>query len=149
MPSYLNIPRIIEDLKTQNPELTVMALTAVSGEMIRRDVLHFLKLRDRSPQPSAGSFYRERISFQIITAQGSEGKKKAYEELMQRDVPRLLRDNGIFDYAPENIPPCSDPYAYFREGEKEQHPSIDPLFTPMASSVRPLKTPAINLTIRS
>lgn len=120
-PSYLNIPRIIEDLKTQNPELTVMALTAVSGEMIRRDLLHFLKLRDISPPPAPGGFYRERISFQIIRARGTEGKKKAYAELMQRDVPRLLRDNGIFDYAPENIPPCSDPYACFGEGQKDQH----------------------------
>ncbi len=45
-PSYLRIPQFSEKLRLDNPEMTVIALTATAGEIVKKDMMIILKLND-------------------------------------------------------------------------------------------------------
>jgi len=109
-PEYLRIPQIIKDLQMQNPDLTVIALSAVSGEMIRKDVVRVLKLRDISPN-SQKNFYREQISFQVIPVEGQEDKKQAYEEFTSSNFLKFQENKDLSDPHQD----ISQPYHTFIE----------------------------------
>ncbi|MGE0085988.1 MAG: hypothetical protein AB7S75_16390 [Desulfococcaceae bacterium] len=95
-PAYLRLPQIISDLEKQNPDLTVLALSSISGEMIRKDVPAALKLKDISPRQRK-NFCRDPLSFQVITVNSPEEKKRACEEFISGELVKLPVDKEISD----------------------------------------------------
>jgi len=45
-PSYLRIPQFATKLRSYNPEMTIIALTATAGDMVKKDMMTILGLTD-------------------------------------------------------------------------------------------------------
>ena len=112
--AYQRIPRMIEDLRRANPNLSVLAVTAASGKWIGRDIRAMFDLEDRSP-PLRRDVYRERVSHQVVVVRSPEEKEAAYERLLWRELPAALEREGITDPA-ASFPQYRDPYAFCLEG---------------------------------
>lgn len=87
-PCYKRIPKLIEFLRKNNPDLTVIGFTAKTGSMAKRDICNTLNLREGDVESSGP--YRENISFQAISVDGYEEKAKAYEKVIMEDIPTAL-----------------------------------------------------------
>lgn len=110
-PAYLRLLQVIADLRQVNPALSALALTAESGDRVRRDILSLLgDFKDATP-PMRTDYYRPRVGFQVSTVSSFAEKTEAYHHLLSRDIPNLLGEEGIFNQVPEKIPPYRDPYA--------------------------------------
>jgi ATP-dependent DNA helicase RecQ len=88
-PSYLGIPDFVDYLKQRNPQLTLIALTATAGDIVRQDLLNILRLRD-AHVVSATNFDRPNLSYQIIQVNGYQEKAASYQQVIQFDLPTAL-----------------------------------------------------------
>jgi hypothetical protein len=108
-PSYLRIPQVIEDLRKKNPQMTALAVTAVSGRMIGKDIKSLLNLKDQTP-PARKNLWPGKVSYQVIETGGPVEKARAYEKLFLEDLPAILTHEGFLNPSADPFPPYQDPY---------------------------------------
>ncbi len=109
-PSYFRIPQVMKDLSLHSPRITTLALTAVPGEQVRKDIVSRLPdFRDATP-PVEKNLYRPRVSFQVEAVSSPAEKAVVYEETLRERIPSLLRSEGLFPEAPPEVPAYHDPY---------------------------------------
>lgn len=96
-PSYLNIPFFFQKLKLKNPDVQLIALTATAGQMIRKDIINILHLRDGEGGnvKSATDFDRERFSYQIVLVRNNNEKQEAFETTLLESIPIALKTNEL------------------------------------------------------
>ncbi|HKZ43028.1 MAG TPA: DEAD/DEAH box helicase, partial [Candidatus Hodarchaeales archaeon] len=72
-PSYLNIPYFYDQLKQQNEAVQLIALTATAGQMVRRDVVNLLSLKEQYVLTER-DLDRIHFSYQIESVDGYDEK---------------------------------------------------------------------------
>ena len=93
-PSYLRIPQFAEKLRLDNPEMTIIALTATAGDIVKKDMMIILKLND-SHVVSAKNFNRPNLSMQFVTVNNYAEKAEQYEQALKTYLPIALHKKGI------------------------------------------------------
>lgn len=88
-PSYLGIPDFVDYLKQRNPQLTLIALTATAGDIVRQDMLNILRLGE-AQIVSATNFDRPNLSYQIIPVNSYPEKAASYQQVIKFDLPTAL-----------------------------------------------------------
>lgn len=93
-PSYLGIPDFVVYLKTFNPELTIIALTATAGDIVKKDMMNILNLGDKQVE-SAENFDRPELSYQVIKVNSYPEKYQAYEQVINHDIITALKQKNM------------------------------------------------------
>ncbi len=121
-PSYLRIPRLLEDIESINPKLTVIGFTSAREKMIAKDLENILGLKEITCKNNK-IFCQNRISFQNIAVYGQDEKIRAYKNLKTK-IPDILKNEGIFDSPSIIFPIYKDPYKQMEKGELRGPESI-------------------------
>lgn len=93
-PSYLRIPQFAKRLKTISPDITLIALTATAGEMVRKDMMTILGLIE-DHVVSAKNFNRPNLSLQFVTVDSYTEKAEQYEQVLKQYLPTALHKQDI------------------------------------------------------
>lgn len=88
-PSYLNIPYFRDQLKAHNQDLQVIALTATAGQMVRRDIVNLLSLRQENVLTET-DLDRMHFSYQIEKVDGYEQKSDRFIKVLTGSIPQAL-----------------------------------------------------------
>ncbi len=100
-PSYLRIPQFADKLRLKNPNMTLIALTATAGEIVKRDMMRILGFDNEENIISAKNFNRPNLSMQFITVDNYFEKSEKYDELFYQYLPTVLHKDiidEIFEY---------------------------------------------------
>ena len=89
-PSYMGIPDFASYLREDNPNLTLIALTATAGNIVKRDIMNILGLEEENVV-SAKSFDRINLSYQVTEVANYEEKATAYADIIKKDIPTALQ----------------------------------------------------------
>lgn len=96
-PSYMGIPDFTSYLRENNPNLSLIALTATAGNIVKRDIMNILGLEEENVV-SAKSFDRINLSYQVTKVTNYEEKATAYADIIKKDIPTALQQReGIND----------------------------------------------------
>ncbi len=122
-PTYLRLPGFIHTLQKSNPEMTVLALTAYSDPLVKRDVLRTLEIREGNVELSP--LYRSNLSIQAAIANGYGEKMKAYERIISKDIPKALDKESLHEVLQQGDGPVfgDDDILYQYQSETQK---IDP-----------------------
>ena len=93
-PSYLGIPDFVAYLKIFNSKLTIIALTATAGEIVKRDMMNILNLTDEKVE-SAENFDRPELSYQVIKVNSYAEKYQAYDKVINHDIVTALKQKNM------------------------------------------------------
>lgn len=93
-PSYLKLPWMRQELAKQNPELSLISLTATAGQQVEKDIRNILKLAESDVVRDTVAD-RERFSFQIVTVNDGESKTKVFHKILLSDLPKALKQNSF------------------------------------------------------
>jgi len=93
-PSYLRISDFTSYLKEYNPSLTLIALTATAGNIVKQDIMNILCIR-KDEIVSAPDFDRKNLSYQVLMVKGYKEKAAAYKKVLLENIPTALQDQDI------------------------------------------------------
>jgi ATP-dependent DNA helicase RecQ len=85
-PSYLNIPYFYSQLKEQNKNVQLVALTATAGQMVQKDIKNLLNLEIVKDK----DLDRTHFSYQIESLGGYHQKAEKFDEILNRSIPKAL-----------------------------------------------------------
>jgi len=85
-PSYLNIPYFYNQLKEQNEDVQLIALTATAGQMVQKDIENLLNLEVVKDK----DLDRIHFSYQIESLHGYDQKAEKFGELLNESIPKAL-----------------------------------------------------------
>jgi ATP-dependent DNA helicase RecQ len=85
-PSYLNIPYFYNQLKEQNKDVHLIALTATAGQMVQKDIENLLNLKVVKDK----DLDRIHFSYQIESLDGYDQKAEKFRELLNESIPKAL-----------------------------------------------------------
>lgn len=100
-PSYLNIPYFFKKLKTKNPHLQLIALTATAGQMVKKDIMNILEFT-KDNLVSAKNFDRNNFSYQVEIVNSPAEKNLKYQEILTHSIPKALA-HSIKNHDSQNI----------------------------------------------
>ncbi len=95
-PSYLRISQFAAKLRSDNPEMTIIALTATAGDMVKKDMMTILGLIDNHVV-SAKNFNRRNLSLQFVAVDNYTEKAEQYEQALKNYLPIALHTQSIND----------------------------------------------------
>lgn len=95
-PSFLKIPEFVSLLKNSNPNLTIVGFTAMTGNLVKKDILGALDLREGDLE-FVRALYRSNISHQVVEVDGYDEKADAYEQIIVKDIPNALNKKSFHD----------------------------------------------------
>lgn len=93
-PSYLGIPDFMDYIKKYNPKLTLIALTATAGDVVKQDMMNILGLCEENVV-SAHNFDRHNLSYQVIKVNSYESKANAYQRVIKHNLHTALKKQNI------------------------------------------------------
>ena len=93
-PCYLRIPQFAEKIRSIYPSMTLIALTATAGELVKKDMMRILGL-SKSNIVSATDFDRRNLSLQFITVDSYTKKAEEYKKVLKYYLPTSLHKRDI------------------------------------------------------
>jgi ATP-dependent DNA helicase RecQ len=93
-PSYLGISKFAGHLRENNPDMSMIALTATAGLEVKEDMLRVLGM-NKNDIVSAKQFDRRNLSYQIIKVYGYNEKLAAYKQVLDSFLPTAMDKQDV------------------------------------------------------